>query len=47
MLEYNCAWGSIENPERISEAYNRCTFYGLVDECLEIKVKKKDIYLRD
>lgn len=40
MLEHYCEWDPQfpENPDRILQPYERCKFYGLIDECFEIKV---------
>ncbi|RNA32151.1 Histone deacetylase 6 [Brachionus plicatilis] len=38
MLDYNCLWDPIypEKPDRIKKPYERCQFYGLVEQCVNI-----------
>ncbi|CAF0704332.1 unnamed protein product [Brachionus calyciflorus] len=38
MLDFNCLWDPIypEKPDRIKKPFERCQFYGLVDECINI-----------
>nr|QDF21421.1 histone deacetylase 6 [Brachionus koreanus] len=38
MLDYHCLWDPIypENPDRIKKPYERCQFYGLVEQCVNI-----------
>lgn len=44
MLEYHCEWDPIypEKPDRIKIPYERCQFYGLTEECINIPVLFKN-----
>jgi histone deacetylase 6 len=39
MLDYYCEWDPIypEKPDRLLKPYERCQFYGLIDQCVDIK----------
>lgn len=42
MAEYHCLWDDecVDKPDRVTEPFQRCEFYGLTDKCVRISVKK-------